>query len=317
MMSFRRTVFLLAIAMAFAGVSLRAQPAPGGSTKSPVKSPVALFRELLAMSPQERMEAIAIRPQEIQKRILEKLNEYEILPNELRELRLRETELRWYLRPLMDEARTNRPALLAQVPDELRAEVAERLQLWDLLPESLQEQFKDNDLIASYSAQARTATPAQREEILRQISVSPERLDDLKREFNRWVAMSDADRQKAVAGFNKFFELTPTQKEKTLDSLSDDERQQMEQTLSSYQNLTPKQRAQCISSFEKFAKMGAGERQQFLKNAERWRDMTPEERQKWRQLVIVAPIMPPPSLPPQVVPTNRTLLRGATTIADN
>ena len=315
MMSFRRTVFLLMMAMSFVGVSLRAQPAPGGGTNSP-KSPVALFRELLAMSPQERREAIAIRPQETQNRILEKLNEYEILPNELREVRLRETELRWYLRPLMDEARTNRPAILARIPEELRGEVAERLRLWDLLPPDLQEQWKDNDLIASYFAQARNATPAQREEILRQISFSPERLDDLKKEFDRWQAMSETDRQRAVAGFNKFFELTPNQKEKTLDSLSDDERQQIEQTLASYQNLTPKQRAQCISSFEKFARMSVAERQQFLKNAEQWRDMTPEERQKWRQLVIVAPILPP-NLPPQPLPTNRTGLRGGTTVAGN
>ena len=67
------------------------------------------------MKPQQREEAIANRPPGVQKRILEKLNEYELLPEGFRELRLRETELRWYLRPLMDEPRANRSASLSRV----------------------------------------------------------------------------------------------------------------------------------------------------------------------------------------------------------
>src|SRR5690348_3284552 len=112
MSSPRRTIFALVAALAFHCAPLRAQPADSSTNKSPV----ALFRELLAMKPDQRQEAIASRAPGVQKRILEKLNEYELLPNELRELRLRETELRWYLRPLMDEPRTNRAASLAQVP---------------------------------------------------------------------------------------------------------------------------------------------------------------------------------------------------------
>jgi hypothetical protein len=291
MSSSRRTIFVLAAALAFFCTSLPAQPA-GGSTN---KSPVALFRELLAMSPEQRREAISIRPPDIQKRILEKLNEYEILPNELRELRLRETELRWYLRPLMDEPRTNRAVSLARIPAELREEVENRIQLWDLLPQPLQEQFKDNDLIANYFTQARSATAAQQAELMRQIP--PERRDELQKGLQTWNGMSDEARQRALAGFNRFFELTPAQKEKTLNLVSDEERNQMEQTLASYATLTPAQRAQCISSFEKFAKMSITERQQFLKNAERWQEMTPAERQKWRELVNVAPIMPQGLLP--------------------
>jgi len=315
MISNRRTVFALAAAITFACISLRAQPAPLGSAPSSVKSPVALFRELLAMSPQERMDVIAIRPPDIQKRILEKLNEYEILPGELRELRLHETELRWFLRPLMDEPRTNRAPLLARVPQELRAQVEERLQMWDLLPPDLQEQFKDNDLIASYFAQIGTATPQQRNEMLQQISA--EQRDGLEKGLASWKAMSDTERRKMLAGFNKFFELTPEQKEKTLDAVSDDERQQMEQTLASYKNLTAGQRALCISSFEKFAGMNVAERQQFLKNAERWSEMTPEDRQKWRQLVLVAPIMPSANPQRQPASTNHSLLRDPRAIAAN
>jgi hypothetical protein len=47
------------------------------------------------------------------------------------------------------------------------------------------------------------------------------------------------------------------------------------------------------------------QREQFLKNAERWKAMTPAERQRWRELVRQVPMWPPeppaldePPLPP-------------------
>jgi hypothetical protein len=286
MSSSRRTIFVLIAALALLVTPLLAQTT-GDSTN---KSPVALFRELLSMTPAQRQKNIADRPPGVQKRILEKLNEYELLPGELRDLRLRETELRWYLRPLMDQPRANRAASLTQVPQELRTEVAQRLEMWDLLPLPLQDQFRNDDLIASYFAQAQSATPQQLTDLLRLIP--PAEREKLQKGLDHWGAMSEDARRSALAGFNKFFELTPEEKEKALNLVSDEERSQMEQTLAAYQHLTPEQRALCISSFEKFAKMSVAERKQFLENAERWREMTPEERQKWRQLVSVAPIIP-------------------------
>jgi hypothetical protein len=280
MISLRRELLCLGAAI-FYSFLLPVQPANGAAAPASVESPIAIFRELLGMSPQERSQAIAIRPVDVQKRILEKLNEYEILPNGLREQRLRETELRWYLRPLMDEPRTNRAARLALIPEDFRKLVEERLQLWDLLPPPLQQEWENNDLVAGYFAQVGSAAFDTNE-----ISGIP------PDELNRWKVMSPEERQKALAGFNKFFELPPEEKEKTLESVSDEERQQMKQTLDAFGKLTPAQRVQCIRSFEKFATMSLAERQQFLKNAEEWSKMTPEEREKWRQLVTVAPIMP-------------------------
>lgn len=310
MSSFRRTIFTLVVALY--SLPLLSQPVANDAAPA-AKSPVAMFRELLAMSPQERKEAIAIRPVDVQKRILEKLDEYELLPTELRELRLRETELRWYLRPLMDEPRTNRAPLLARIPEAERKEVEARLDQWDLLPPQLQDQFKDNDMIASYFSQIRTADPKERAAILNEIP--PDRRMVLEKGLGQWEAMSEDQRQKALVGFNHFFELTPEQKEQALDTLPDEERQQMEQTLASYSKLTADQRAQCIRSFEKFASMSLAERQQFLKNAERWREMTPEERQKWRQLVSVVPIMPMPV--PSTRPSGRSEPQASPALATN
>ena len=74
----------------------------------PGKSPVTLFRELLAVSTVERNRLLADRLPENRKRILAKVREYESLKPDVRELRLQVTELRWYLFPLMTIAPTTR-----------------------------------------------------------------------------------------------------------------------------------------------------------------------------------------------------------------
>ncbi len=314
MSSFRRIILVLAGAAVLLCPPLFAQTVPGDVLTN--KSPVAMFRELLEMSPEQRKAAIANRPSAAQERILQKVTEYQLMPGQLCELRLQETELRWYLRPLMDVPRANRAPFLARIPEAQRKEVEDRLQMWDLLPPKLQEQFKNDDTIASYFAQASSATPEEREAILRTIPV--ERRAELQKGMDRWQAMSEDQRQKAMAGFNQIFELTADEKEKTLSGISDEERQQMEQTLAAYGKLTVAQRAQCIRSFEKFAGMSVAERQQFLRNAERWQEMTPEERQKWRELVTVAPIMPPMMLPPRPpAPQSLSPVENAPKVATN
>ena len=48
--------------------------------------------------------------------------------------------------------------------------------------------------------------------------------------------------------------------------------------------------------------MSGLERAEFLKNAERWSQMSPKERQSWRNLVANVPMMPP--MPQATVPAN-------------
>lgn len=315
MTSFRRILFCLG-ATALCCVGMQAQPAANTGAPAAIRSPIAVFRELLAMNPQERKQVIASRAPEVQQRILQKLGEYEMLPGPLREQRLRETELRWYLRPLMNEPRTNRAARLALIPEDERQIVEQRLQMWDLVPPPLQEQWMNDDMVVNYLAQTTSATPEETNAILAMIP--PEQRSKLQAGLDRWNHMSDGERQRALAGFKQFFVLTAEEKEKTLDTIPDAERQQMEETLAAYGKLTPSQRSQCIRSFEKFATMSLVERQQFLKNAERWQEMTPEERQKWRDLVHVAPIMPPGENPsPPALPSSTYRLAPPRALATN
>ena len=247
------------------------------------KSPVDFFRQLLAMTPDERQDFLTNRPPEIRARILAKVREYESLdPNE-RELRLRATELRWYLLPLLHDSPAKRDARLAQVPDDIRDLVQNRLDEWTILPPSLKEEFLENERILHYFAHVDMSNnPAEN------FSGEPSEADRA-----HWNELSEPERRQITAGFNQFFDLTPAEKQNTLNTLSEAERRQMEKTLQAFDQMPASQRTECVSAFAKFASMTAPEKTEFLKNAERWSAMSPAERQAWRDLVVNVPQWPP------------------------
>lgn len=249
----------------------------------PARSPVDLFRQLLAMSPDERENYLTNRTPEIRARILAKVGEYEALGPDERELRLRATELRWYLEPLLRESPTNRAARLAQVPEDLRELVENRLEQWTILPPTLKQEFLDNERTLAYFTQMDVSNnPAEN---------SGRGPSDAER--THWNALSEAERSQIADGFKQFFDLTPDEKQKTLNTLSDAERQQMEKTLRSFDQMPASQRAECVNAFAKFASMDAPQQAEFLKNAARWSEMSPAERQAWRDLVVNVPQWPP------------------------
>ncbi len=255
-----------------------------------VKSPVDLFRELLAMAPAERGNFLSNRPPAIRDRILAKLREYEALDPNDRELRLRATELRWYLLPLMHESPANRAVQLAAMPEDMRTLVKTRLMRWDVLPPPLQKEFLNNERTLRYFTQVNSPN-------------GPPMPPDPN--LAHWNSLTEEQRQKIIDQCNQFFDLTPREKQKALNTLSDAERQQMEKTLDAFGKLPPLQRFKCIHAFTEFAGMSAQEKQDFLKNAQRWSQMSPKERQTWRDLVTHVPEwapLPPPAMPPLPAP---------------
>jgi len=256
-------------------------PEASSSVIAPNPSPVAFFRHLLAMSPKQREDYLTNRPPQMRARILAKVHEYESLSPDDRELRLRATELRWYLMPLLQTSPVNRDAGLARVPADLREIVKSRLGEWDILPPTLKEEFLENEQTRYYFA--RIQPPAN--------SVAAQQLA--------------AQRQRISGQFQEFLELTPEEKQQILDTLSADERAQMQKTLESFGKLAPEQQTLCVQNYAKFAGMSTAERVEFLRNAERWSQMSPAERQTWRDLVANVPDWPPaPALiyPPGIAP---------------
>lgn len=240
-----------------------------------IKPPVELFRELLVMPSAERLKFLTVYPPLVRNRILEKLAEYQSLKPEECELRLRVTELRWYLLPLLDLPATNRAAQLAFIPPAMRELVEPRLQQWTLLPPPLRQMLLTNEQAVGYLI--RVDNPA-----------------------NQAPALTEEQRRRLSENFSRLIELTPREKEKALRTLSDAERRQMEKTLQAFEKLPQSQRARCIRSFAKFAALSAGDQQEFLKNAEHWSQMSFTERQAWHELVSIAYILPP--LPPLPAP---------------
>jgi hypothetical protein len=256
---------------------------------APAKSPVAVFRELLNMEPAERTKTLADRPEETRKRILAKIREYKSLRPDEMELRLKVTELGYYLRPLMRTPATNRAAQLALIPAGYRELVQVRLERWDRLTPSAQQKLLQNE------AAIRAMT-----EVTNSVSTNAIRSFILVNTISNWNRFSAKDKKELTENFDYFFQLKSTERQKAIRILSKEEQAQIVVTLQKYGKLTPDQRAQCIQSFEKLAAMSSTERQQFFKNTQRWEMMTPKEREDWRNLVETAPMLPPMnSLPPE------------------
>ena len=278
------------------------------------RSSISFFRELLVMNEAERALTLGTYTPEQQARILAKVREYESLePNE-RELRLRVTELCWYLRPLLTRPAADRAEQLANIPEPNRSLLKKRLSEWDKLPAEAKRELLGLEATLPYIAEIGGGSKLQRQQILNRMS--PARRSKLEKGLQKWDSMSEAQRQRTLGRFNQFFKLTGAEKERALMTLSEPERQQIEKTLQTFGNLSEEQRAWCLRSFEKFASLSPEERQEFLETAERWKLMPPGEREAWRQLVnYVPPPLPPRPLPPppplptlpdtQVLATNR------------
>jgi hypothetical protein len=254
------------------------------------KAPVTFFRELLAMTPAQRREALANRPPDKQKAILAKVREYESLNKDQRELRLAETELQWFLLPLMKSPATNRAFQLASIPEPDRKAVEARLALWDKLPSATQSELLDNFATVRYLTELKSGTN----------SISPEREAMLRKGIAQLQALPEQRRRRLLARFGEFFNLTPEEKGHALHTLAEPERRQIERTLRNFGSLDPIQRNVCLRSFERFASLSLEEREQFLRNADRWKGMKPQERQAWIELVDKFPQLPP--APPGMVP---------------
>jgi len=86
----------------------------------------------------------------------------------------------------------------------------------------------------------------------------------------------------------------------------------MQQTLESFEKLTPAQKDECVQNYAKFAGMSSAERAEFLRNAERWSQMSPPDRQMWRDLVANVPDWAP--LPASIFPPGMAPSASSTAV---
>lgn len=277
--------------------SSRLKMAPVPPAIVPPPSPIVYFRNLLAMTPQQRQTALANKSPAVRARILIKVTEYAALDPGQRELRLRATELRLFLMPILRASPDARNTELAMVPNNIRDLVNARLQQWEVLPPSLQQEFLDNSHTLTYFSQLNVTNSFSEVNITN----TTEGAGLSNADQSRWNALPDDQRKTMIAEFNHFFELSPWEKQKALGGLSDPERTQMQKTLDTFEKLPPLQRIDCIRAFGKFANMNPPERAEFLRNAQSWSQMSPTERKAWSDLVAHVPQWKPVS-PAAIMP---------------
>jgi hypothetical protein len=299
----------LVLAAAVAAHPAAAQPSPAAPTEAqgpaaitlpqelpPLPPPIATFRELLGMNAQERQRALQQMPESRQRLLSAKLQEYDALTPEQREARLRMTQLHAWLVPLMTTPPAARDPKLASVPEAERRLVADRLALWDRLPPDVQRDVLTNEPVLFYFARLEASTAAQNAALLQSLpQAERQRLEEA---IAKWQSISLARRQELYQHFQQFFSALTSEKEKALSVLPPAERARLEAAMKAFEHLPPPERQQCLDSLRQFLALSSDERAQFLRNAERWRAMSPAQRQAWRRLATRLPPLPPPYPPP-------------------
>ena len=263
-------------------------------------SPVDYFRRLLATKPEAREAILAGRSDYQKKILLAKLREYEQLPPDIRELRLRHTQLRWHLLDLMKMELQDRPRRLSQVAAEDLPLIEERLRRWDALNPEVRKVFLENERAVAMYLEKPPAPPQPPA-----CSDFPNRQERLDQELVRWEALPAGQKQEMCDLFHEFFELGDKEKQQTLQKLPASQRQKTEVAMQAFAKLPPNQRDKRLESLRRLVSMNAIERQRFMGSAVQWRMMTIEEREIWRKSVAKLPPLPPmpPGLAEKLFPT--------------
>lgn len=292
--------FILALGF---GIQALAQTVVPLSPRTPLagppirKAPTELFRDLLAASPEERERQLSERTPAARAIIEKKLQEFQILPPEHRELRLRVAELRYFLFPLLQTEGNSRSNLLAQIPHSILPVLEERLRTWDQLPPERRRELLESERAFSGFIRLQTTNSEA-------VQHSKALLPDIKgaqtySPMARWQELSQEDRIRKASDFEKFFDLPMRERYQILGGVSPLDRQEMESTLAQFTRLTPEQRERAVKGFRRFLALTAPERNEFLQSIARWQLMTPTERAAWKSIINLV------TRPPLVLPETR------------
>jgi hypothetical protein len=284
-----------------------ARPAPplvGKATfpnsKADSRNPIDYFRELLAMNAEEREAALAEKSARDRDMLTARLKEYEALSPADRELRLRLSQLRFYLVPLMTKTPCERMAGLNAVPAEDRRLIEERLRRWDALSPELQREVLENEWMLHTVLRFEANTPAEQKAYLESL---PQHVRaKMERRLSDWNALPADRRQRMLANFKGFFELNEREKAKLLSKLPATERVSTQRALQAFEKLPPDQRATCMKSLQKLMSWTPQQQAEWFKKADEWAKLSPAEQDAIRKLVTQMPPLPPgldkPPLPP-------------------
>ncbi len=253
-------------------------------------SPVKYLSDLLAATPERREKMLASKTKDRKAFWARKIREYERLPATIRQDRLKIAQLHWYIALLIPISADARDKRLEQIPDEERALVRRCLERWDKLPEDARADVMNNFKLTRYFARGETQSSGPPP--LPPASAIPGNLKNPSAQT--WESSPLDKRRKMLDAYARFYELPARQQEATLEKMPFPFRKECELQRNELLQMPPNQRQRTLNFLRAFAKMSPEEQAQFRKNAKRWRDMNPQERNFWMRYVEQLPKQLPP-----------------------
>jgi hypothetical protein len=253
------------------------------------KSRVDSFRELLDMKPAERTNALAKKSEKYRRVIEERLSEFDGLPLDQRQARLRLMQLRWEVFPLLSTPEPMRTAIINSLPEADRPLVSERLRYWDNLSNDVKKLILENETVLHYfitGGQYTTPTVSSN-------TIPP----SMATNINRWRELTPAQQQEAYDRFRELFGLGQKDREKLFEEnlllgRSPAQQERIKRMLKSLEALPPDQREKRMKSFQRFTSMTMQQRLEFLQKAERWENMPEAEKDLLRKMPPLPPFPP-------------------------
>lgn len=250
-------------------------PAPITAPTPPLPpTPVDTFRRILTMSAQEREKFLSTLSVEKRQIVQFKLDEYQGLPAQQREERLRALQTRVWVRQLIKLPASNRIERLATLQPVDREFVEGRLALWDSLRPELQKEVLTNEIAILYIARFPVFNPG----------LPPFPVDQkIAQQLKHWGELSKVERTDILNHFQYFLQ-DLSEKERADVLAARPEVKKALAPVASIASLPKEQRERYIAGMKRFAALSPAERHKFLLNAAQWQKMTPEQRESWRVL---------------------------------
>jgi hypothetical protein len=289
------TLTALALTGSVRSAEIPVRPTPPLPPMPPLWS-VGGFRELLQRPIAERETLLSGMPTTQREFLQRKLAEYDALPAPDRELKLRTSELRYLLVPLLRMGAEQRAGLLERLPEETRTLLSARLAQWDALAPELRQEFLDSHAVLDYFARVEGLPAAWR---ARDLETMPEpSRRNLDAGLTRWNSLSPVEQQRITRQSAQFFELKDDEKQVVLGKLPVSDRESLRTTMAAIEQLPAGERDRCLGALRQFTSMSPEQRQRFMTAVARWQAMSPEEQNRWREISRKLPPLPP--LPPEL-----------------
>jgi len=278
-------------------------PASPATPPVPTVASIDFFRSLMAMTPEQRRTALAIKSAG-QREVLEaKIREYAVMTDKERELRLRLLEIRLYLLPLMRMEPDMQTRMLARIPDKERPFVQYRLGDWNSLSPGEKEMLlaTPSSLHAFlYRGYGRTGEGASKVG-----KIMPPNLDRYReRMIAKWQRLSEERRQEIVSRFDQFLALEKAKRQAVVQRLPMPDQAHAQKTLRRMEGLSPEERTQFLTGLRQFADLDYQARERFKRLTVYWNNMSIEERSLWRSIIVKVqnPPLPPGAALPALTP---------------